>query len=61
MENELFTLYKNTLPEIIRNEETVKRILRHKSNHIIIRRAGNRVVSRIFRKIGLQPYELSRI
>ena len=43
MENEIFDLYKGTLPEIVRNEETVKRILCDKGNHTICHRIGDRL------------------
>jgi ribosomal protein S18 acetylase RimI-like enzyme len=44
MVNEIFNLYKETLPDIIRNEETVKEILSDRNNRIISYRDGNRLV-----------------
>ncbi len=44
MVNEIFNLYKETIPDIIRNEETVKDILSDRNNHIISYRDGNRLV-----------------
>ncbi len=43
MVNEIYNLYKETLPDIIRSRDTIKTILGDKSNHVIIRKDKNRL------------------
>ncbi len=44
MENEIFKLYKETLPEVVRTEGIVRKILGDANNHIISYRAEDRLV-----------------
>lgn len=44
MINDIFKLYRETLPDLVRNDETVKEILNDKNNHIIDYRDSDKLI-----------------
>jgi ribosomal protein S18 acetylase RimI-like enzyme len=65
---EIFNLYNRNLPEILRNEKQVKRIISDKNNHIITRRDGDNLIgvsvvnkNTIYLLIVDKPYQRRKI
>ena len=44
MTNEIYKLFRQTLPDILRNEDAVKKILSNENNHIITVKEENRLI-----------------